>query len=210
MKKGKLVVFEGIYGSGKTIVALVNRLHDALEAQGRDAYVIDSPDTGRAQFMGAGELDSTWRYGMFKPDFFFELAGRARVCSVVREEQAKGRIVLCKSFTLSSMVYAALKGHDWFREDLNVLEARARGLAFEGEVVPDLTVFVDVPPPTAAAELGKRLTELFEPGVLEKQRRLYLEELARMPKDKVRIVSAARSEESAYDEALAAIGALSA
>ncbi len=207
MKKGKLVVFEGIYGSGKTIVPLVHRLHEALEAQGGEVFEIDSPDSGRAQFLGAG-VDSTWRYGMFNSDFFFELASRARVCSVIREELARSRTVLCKSFTLSSIVYAALKGHDWFREDLNVLEARARGLAFEGEVVPDLTIFVDVPPGEGAKELGKRLTALFAPDALERQQKLYLDELSKLPPAKVKIVSAARSEDAMFAEALAAIRAL--
>jgi dTMP kinase len=210
MKKGKLVVFEGIYGSGKTIVTLVHRLHEALQSQGDDVYEIDSPDSGRAQLMGAGELDSTWRYGQFNSDFFFELASRARVCAVVREELAKGRTVLCKSFTLSSIVYAALEGHDWFREDLNVLEARARGLAFEGEVAPDLTVFVDVPAAAAAKELGKRLTELFPPGALDRQRRLYADELSKMPRAKVKTVDALKGEDAMFADALAAIRALEA
>jgi len=208
MKKGRLVVFEGIYGSGRLIVQLVNRLREALKSQGNEVYEIDSPDTGRARLMGAQELDSTWRYGMFKPDFFFELASRARVCSVVREELARGTVVLCKSFTLSSIVYAQLKGHDWFREDLNILEARARGLQFGGEVVPDLTIFVDVLPEAAVKELGTRLDEFFKPADLARQRKLYQEELSKMPSDKVRIIGDGRSEDALFAEALAAIHAV--
>ena len=53
MKKGKLVVIEGIYGSGKLIVELVEKLREKLASQGREVYEIDSPDSGRAQLMGA-------------------------------------------------------------------------------------------------------------------------------------------------------------
>ena len=53
MAKGKLIVFEGIYGSGKYVVRLVNRLREALAAEKREVYEIDSPDSGRAQLMGA-------------------------------------------------------------------------------------------------------------------------------------------------------------
>jgi thymidylate kinase len=138
MTAGKLIVFEGIYGSGKLTVEVVNRLREALVRQGRGVYEIDSPDTGRARVMGAQELDTSWRYGVFEADFFFELASRARVCSVVREELARGKTVLCKNFTLASAVHARLQGHDWVGEELNVLEKRARGLPFGREVVPEI------------------------------------------------------------------------
>ncbi len=205
MKKGKLVVFEGIYGTGKRAVHLVNRLRELLGSQGREVYEIDSPDSGRAQLMGAQELDSSWRYGIFKPDFFFELASRARVCSVIRQELREGKVVLCKNFTLSSIAYAHIKGHDWFREDLNCLEARARGLHFGGEVVPDLTIFLDVPPETAIKELGARLNEFFKPADLHLQRKCYQEELSKMPREKVCIVDAAKSEDEVFAEALSVI-----
>ena len=65
MPQGKLVVFEGIYGSGRLIVELVNKLREALVQQGRVVYEIDSPDSGRAQLMGVGQLDGSWRYGRF-------------------------------------------------------------------------------------------------------------------------------------------------
>ena len=58
--------------------------------------------------MGAQDLDTSWRYGVFEADFFFELASRARVASVVRDELAHGKIVLCKNFTLASAVHVRL------------------------------------------------------------------------------------------------------
>lgn len=205
MKKGKLIVFEGIYGTGKLAVNFVNQLRMELTSQGHGVYEIDSPDSGRAQLMGAQELDCSWRYGLFKPDFFFELASRARVCSVIRPELQSGKIVLCKNFTISSIAYAQMKGHDWFREDLNCLEARARGLHFSGEVAPDFTIFLDVPPETAIKELGSRLSTLFKPDDLFLQQKCYLEELSKLPKDKVSIIDASRPEQEIYANALSVI-----
>jgi thymidylate kinase len=203
--QGKLVVFEGIYGSGKLIVQLVNLLRDALVKQGRVVYEIDSPDSGRAQLMGVGQLDGSWRYGRFEPDFFFELAGRARVSAVTRDHMAKGEVVLCKSFTLSSIAYAGLKGHDWFREDLNVLEARARGLSSAGEVAPDLTVFVDMTPETAARELGSSLSPHFNQADLVRQRQLYMDELSKLPAGHVKIIGGSQSAEAIFPEVLTAV-----
>jgi dTMP kinase len=205
MSKGKFVVFEGIYGSGKLIVDLVEKLRTSLVQRGNEVYEIDSPDSGRAQLMGAQELADGWLYGMFKPDFFFELASRARVCSVTRDELKQGKIVLCKNFTVASIVHARLKNHDWFREDLNCLEARARGLQFGGEVVPDLTIFLDVPPEAAAQELGEKIIDLFKPSDLFLQRDYYLEELSKTPDNKYRIINATHHADEVFSEALAAI-----
>jgi len=207
MTAGKLVVFEGIYGSGKTIVEVVNRLRETLVQQGSEVYEIDSPDTGRARVMGAQDLDTSWHYGIFEADFFFELASRARVCSAIRDELPRGKIVLCKNFTLASAVHARLQGHDWVGEELNVLERRARGLPFGREVVPDLTLFVDVRPEIAAKQLGGRLSDFFPAGTLERQRAFYLEELSRLPANRVKVI-AAGSEDGVFEESLVTIRSL--
>jgi dTMP kinase len=205
MKRGKLIVIEGIYGSGRLIVDLVERLRENLLNQEHQVYEIDSPDSGRAQLMGAEALESGWRYGLFKPDFFFELASRARVCSTIRPELTKGSIVLCKHFTLSSIVYARLKGHRWFREDLNCLEARARGLGFGGEVIPDLTLFIDVSPETAESQLGENIDGYFSPADLVLQRKYYLEEVGKLSSDTTKIINAEQHPDAVYEQALAAI-----
>jgi dTMP kinase len=202
MKKGKLVVIEGIYGSGKLIVNLVEWLRETLVSQGKEVYEIDSPDTGRAKLMGAQELDFGWRYGLFKPDFFFELASRARACSVIRDELQEGKVVLCKNFTISSIAYAKIKGHDWFREDLNCLEARARGLNFGGEVSPDLTIYLDLAPEVAVEILGSRIEGLCTPKEIQMQAACFKEELSWLPKDKVSIINAEKSEQEMAAEAL--------
>ena len=208
MNKGKLVIFEGVYGSGKLIVSLVERLREQLVRQGREVYEIDSPDSGRAQLMGAQALGGGWRYGLFKPDFFFELASRAQVCSAVRPELLKGSLVLCKHFTLSSVVYARLKGHDWYREGLDALEARARGLGFGGEVAPDLTIFLDMSPETAEQQLGEKIEGYFTSDELVLQRKYYLEEVDRMQAGAVRRINAEQHPDKVYEEALGAIQAV--
>ena len=208
MKPGKFVVFEGIYGAGRLVVALVDKVRAALAAEGIEVYELDSPDSGRAQVMGATGLDGSWRYGRFEADFFFELASRARVSAVAREKLGAGKTVLCKSYTLSSVVYAGLKGHDWFREDLNVLEARARGMLGAPPLSPDLTIFVDLSPEAAFRELGSSIKGLFTLDDLKKQRAAYLEELARLPAGSVKLLHAAETADAIFPEAMAAVRAL--
>ena len=205
MKKGKLVVIEGIYGTGKYAVKLAENLREALVRQGREVYEIDSPDTGRARLMGAEDLDCGWRYGLFKPDFFYELASRARACSVIRDELRSGKVVLCKNFTIASIAYAAIKGHNWFREDLNVLEARARGLNFGGEVFPDLTIYLDLAPQIALDNLGSRIEGYFTSEDISLQAACYTKELAKLPANEVGIIDATKPGETIAVEALALI-----
>ncbi|MDU0460936.1 MAG: hypothetical protein RW306_19575 [Geobacteraceae bacterium] len=202
MKTGKLVVIEGIYGTGKYAVKLAENLREALVRQGREVYEIDSPDTGRALLMGAQDLDCGWRYGLFKPDFFYELASRARACSVIRDEIRSGKIVLCKNFTLASIAYAEIKGHDWYGEGFDGLEARARGLNFGGEIAPDLTIYLEQSPEIVLDQLGVRFEGLFAPEDLHLQAACYKKELAKLPADKVGIINVINPDEVIAAEAL--------
>ena len=182
MKRGKLVVIEGIYGTGRYAVKLAENLREELVRQGNEVYEIDSPDTGRARLMGADDLDCGWRYGLFKPDFFYELASRARACSVIRDE--------------------LLSGHNWFREDLNSLEARARGLNFGGEVSPDLTIYLDLAPEIALKNLGSRVEGYFTSEDISLQAACYRKELAKLPANEVGIIDATKPDELIAAEAL--------
>jgi dTMP kinase len=195
MKQGKLVVIEGIYGTGKYAVALAEQLREALQQQGQAVYEIDSPDTGRALLMGAQDLDCGWRYGLFRPDFLYEIASRARACSVIRSELRAGKVVLCKNFTLASIAYAAIKGHDWYQEELDSLEARARGRNFGGEVIPDLTIYLELSPELALKNLGAEISGHFTPENIRWQADCYRTELAKLPADQVGIIDATYPEE---------------
>jgi thymidylate kinase len=202
MKSGKLIIIEGNYGTGKQAVKLIEKLREALERQGKEVYEIDSPDSGRAQLMGVQKLDSGWRYGLYKADFFYELASRARACSVIRDELRSGRVVLCNNFTISSIAYAAIKGHDWYGEDFDALEARARGLNFGGEVCPDLTIYLEMSPEDALEELGSSIEGFFTPDDIRMQAACYREELAKLPENEVGIIAATKPDEMIAEEAL--------
>jgi dTMP kinase len=205
MKQGKLVVIEGIYGTGKYAVTLAEQLREALQQQGVAVYEIDSPDTGRALLMGAQDLDCGWRYGLFHPDFLYEIASRARACSVIRSELRAGKVVLCKNFTLASIAYATLRGHDWYAEDLASLEARARGRNFGGEVIPDLTIYLELAPELALQNLGTEIAGQFTPEDIQRQAACYETEIAKLPAAQVGRIDASYPPEMLAEAALALI-----
>lgn len=202
MKNGKLVVIEGIYGTDKYAVDLVEKLRVSLVNHGRDVYEIDSPDTGRALLMGAQGLDCGWRYGHFKPDFFYELASRARACSVIQDEMRLGKVVLCMNFTIASIAYAAIKGHDWYQEELDALEARARGRNFGGEVSPDLTIYLDLAPEIVIENLGSRIEDFFTSDEIRLQAACYGEELSKLPAKDVGIIDVTKTDEAIAAQAM--------
>lgn len=205
MKQGKLVVIEGIYGTGKYAVTLAEQLREGLQQQGVAVYEIDSPDTGRALLMGAQDLDCGWRYGLFRPDFLYEIASRARACSAIRSELRAGKVVLCKNFTLASIAYAALRGHDWYGEELDSLEARARGRNFGGEVIPDLTLYLELAPENALKNLGAENDGLFTLEDLRRQADCYETEIAKLPAAQVGSLDATYPPEMLTSAALALI-----
>lgn len=204
MKQGKLVVIEGIYGSGRYAATLAENLREGLQPQVA-VYEIDSPDSGRALLMGAEDLDCGWRYGLFRPDFLYEIASRARACSVIRSELRAGKVVLCKNFTLASIAYAALRGHDWYKEELDSLEARARGRNFGGEVIPDLTIYLDLAPEIAVKNLGTEIDGQFTAEDIRRQADCYRAELAKLPPAQVVILDATHPQEMLTSTALAQI-----
>ncbi len=189
---GKLIVIEEVYGTGTSAVKLVEKLREELKRKGNDVYEIESPDTGRALLMGAQDLDCGWRYGMFKPDFFYELASRARACTVIQEELRSGKIVLCKNFTISSIAYAAIKGHDWYQEGFDALEARARGLDFGREVSPDMTIYLDLAPELAIENLGAKNAARFSLDDIRQQASCYRKELLKFPANRIGIIDATK------------------
>lgn len=205
MKQGKLIVIEGLYGTGRYSVTLAEHLRRLLQKKGEDVYEIDSPDTGRALLMGAEDLDCGWRYGLFRPDFLYEIASRCRACSVIRTELQAGKVVLCKNFTLSSIAYAAIRGHDWYGEELESLEARARGRNFGGEVVPDFTLYLDLVPEVAVKNLNTEIDGQFNLAALQRQAEIYRRELAKIPADRAGILDATYPPEMLASAALTLI-----
>jgi thymidylate kinase len=175
--KGKFVVFEGIYGSGSIVAEVVSGVREALLLQGRKVEETASPDSGRAQLMGASETVD-WKFGDFIPDFFFEIAARSKVCKVVEAALHFEEIVLCKSFTTSSIVWAKLNDADWHEKKLRDLEKNARSIGFSKTIEPDLVIFLDMDVEKAFLEIADSPFDFVSKDTLSYQAQFYAEELS--------------------------------
>lgn len=145
MKRGWLVVFEGIDGGGKS--TQVARLAGALRAAGHDVIETREPTDGpvgrRIRAMAAsGEAVAP------EQELAWFLEDRAEhVAQVIEPGLAAGRVVVSDRYTLSTVAYQGARGLDW------------RTLLAESErrfPLPDLAVLLEIDPAAGLARTGRR------------------------------------------------------
>lgn len=182
MKKGKLIVLEGISGSGVQVTAGITALKEAITAEGFEVVECANPDSGRAQELGLTSVFN-WPFGRdIRADFFLEGAVRAEIFkNIVRPAIDDGKIVLCKQSSISSLANAWVAGHTGHFDVLRQIEKVSRGYLFDDEIYPDLTIFYDVPAQEACERIEDVLQIHHEGGIeyYQKMREFYLKEISR-------------------------------
>lgn len=148
-RRGRFVTFEGGEGAGKStqIAQLAARL------RGRGLDVVETREPGGSPgaecvrhvlLAGAGEV-----FGPFAEACLFAAARADHVDRVIRPALRRGAWVVCDRFYDSARVYQGDGGVA--PETLRLLEDVA-----VGEVHPDLTVLLDIPPEIGLARAGAR------------------------------------------------------
>jgi len=144
--KGRLITFEGIEGSGKTVVSA--EIFRSLESAGVPVIRVREPGgTAVSEAIRALLLDPSRREMASKTELFLYLASRSQlVAEVIRPALDAGRTVICDRYMDASVAYqgwARGLGEDYVAE-LNVSAV--------DDALPDRTFFLDV----AVAEGLKR------------------------------------------------------
>ena len=156
---GLFITFEGIDGAGKS--THIARLADAFRAQGRTVTLTREP--------GGTPLAEKLRVLLLSDEMdplcealLMFAARRDHLQQVIEPALASGAVVLCDRFTDATVAYQGF-GRGFDLEVLRRLETWVQTLPQGGLRQPDLTLWFDLPPETAAARLATaRAPDRFE------------------------------------------------
>jgi dTMP kinase len=148
VKEGKLIVFEGIDGCGKS--TQIKMLAEALRAKGREVAVTAEPtetETGkmlRRALSGAMPATPCQMAAMFTLDRIVHNTAEGGI----RDTLQKGADMLSDRYYYSSLAYqGSLCDYEWVKGmNVNCPDIRR----------PDLCIFLDISPKEALTRIGKR------------------------------------------------------
>jgi dTMP kinase len=156
---GLFITFEGIDGAGKS--THIARLADAFRAQGRTVTLTREPggtplaEKLRVMLLGDAMDPLCEALLMFA-------ARRDHLQQVMEPALTRGEVVLCDRFTDATVAYQGF-GRGFDLDVLRQLETWVQALPQGGQRQPDLTLWFDLPPATAAARLATaRAPDRFE------------------------------------------------
>lgn len=184
---GRFLTFEGIDGAGKT--THVQWLAELLRIQGKEVVVTREP--------GGTSVGEALRVVLLEQPMHVEteallmFAARSESLKTVIEPALRaGRWVISDRFTDASFAYQG------GGKSLAPTKLEALAEWVHPAFAPDLTLFFDVSPATAAARLsGSRVKDRFEKeneAFFERVRRVYLERARANPK-RIRIIDGTAS-----------------
>lgn len=147
---GKFITFEGGEGTGKSTQARL--LATALEARGQACVVTREPGgTAGAEAIRALLLDPELPSWQIEAEALLFAAARAdHVARLIRPALAAGKWVICDRFVDSSRAYQGGAGGLGDEAVLALHRVGSAGL------LPDLTLWLDVPEEQAAARIAAR------------------------------------------------------
>ncbi len=190
MKKGKLIVFEGLDGSGKG--TQIQLLADEMKKEGRTVYLTAEPTSSSTGGMirdvlgGFVKRDAYELSALFLADRIFHNVNSK---NGIKQFLEKGIDVLCDRYYYSSFAYQGIDADlDWVME----LNLRCREI-----IRPDLCIFLDVDIDSCDKRIEKNRLEreIFENKSTQKKiRKRFFEVFEKIgAEENIKIVDAARS-----------------
>ena len=183
--KGLFLTLEGIDGAGKS--SHLDALEALFKAQGRQVTRTREPG-GTPLAETLRELILVQPMDALTESLLVFAARRDHIVRVIEPALARGDVVLCDRFTDATFAYQGA-GRGFDAAVLSALEHWVQGRPGEASsplLQPDVTLWFDLPPETAAERLaGARLPDKFESQPVEFFRRVaagYAERAAGAPR----------------------------
>ncbi len=148
-KKGLLIVFEGIDGSGKTTLAKL--LTDRLAAKGHNVLFTYEPTSGRWGTELRKSFTANQRLGPEKELDLFLRDRKEHVEQVIRPKLEKGYIIICDRYYYSTMAYQGARGMD-----PSLIEKSNEAFAPK----PDILFLLKINPENALKRIQQRRKEV--------------------------------------------------
>ena len=202
--KGSFITFEGCEGVGKT--TQVDRLRRYLDESGQKALFLREPGgTAISEKIRAMLLSKENNKMNGKCEALLYSAARAQLLGeVVAPALEDGTTVVCDRFTDSTFAYQGAArglGTD-FIDALNRLTC--------GDIVPDLTIFLDMPPRKAFARKGGAdKNDRLESQSIEFHEKVYAgyKEVASMYPQRIVCIDASKDADGVWEDVIAVIRA---
>ena len=140
---GKLIVFEGPDGSGKTTI--LKKINERLKDSGHPIMLVREPGgTSISEKIREIIIDNDNEEMDAKTECLLFAASRAQLVEEkIRPALEEGKIVLCDRFVLSSLLYQGIG------RALGVEEVKKINNFATGGIKPDLTIFFNIDYKTA-------------------------------------------------------------
>lgn len=150
MRKGQLITFEGIDGSGKT--TQLNLLADYLRRQNEAVVVLREPGgTELGEAVRSLLLSSKYKKMSDRSELYLFLAARAQLCNeVIAPALSLGKFVLCDRFIDSTIAYQG------YGRGLDPATLKSLNSMATAGISPNITFYLRIPVATAVERMMVR------------------------------------------------------
>jgi len=167
-KRGTFICIEGIDASGKTTQA--RRLVRKLRRRGIDAVYTTEPSSGKVgRLIRRYVLDRKRRVPIAVEALLFAADRVEHMETEIKPALRKGKVVVCDRYVYSTLAYQGAAGLD-----LKWIE-----LINRFALMPDLALFLDIPPDIVVKRLKRKMSVMETPQNQQRVREVYM----RMVKD---------------------------
>ncbi len=194
------ITFEGPEGSGKTSV--IKEVEAALKAQNIDVIVTREPGgvalSERIRSLLLDFVDE--KMDARTEAMLFAASRRQHVVEVIRPALEAGKVVLCDRYIDSSLAYQGVA------RDLGIEEVYALNLFAIEDLIPDLTLFIDVKPEVGLSRVrsNQRDMDRLDLETLEFHQKVYegYLQLAELEPDRIKVINGEQPIEDVSKDAL--------
>ncbi len=194
------ITFEGPEGSGKTSV--IKEVEAVLKAQNIDVIVTREPGgvalSERIRSLLLDFVDE--KMDARTEAMLFAASRRQHVVEVIRPALEAGKVVLCDRYIDSSLAYQGVA------RDLGIEEVYALNLFAIEDLIPDLTVFIDVKPEVGLSRVrsNQRTMDRLDLETLEFHQKVYegYLQLAELEPDRIKVINGEQAIEDVSKDAL--------